>query len=88
MACFSDFIQASYDHEGPGMPTNQAHKMRTYDAIYLNRQRTHLAFNLNTGTVKKPRTIRVLPAPDSVLNGVTNGAEISMEGSGTEVDLP
>jgi len=74
VACFGDFIQASYDREGPGMPTNRTHEMCTYDAIYLgttgNHQGTHLLFNLNTGTVKKPRTIRFLPAPDSVIEQV------------------
>ena len=55
------------------MPTNRANEMRTYDAIYLgttgNRQGTHLTFDLDMGTGKKPRIIRILPAPKVLLKG-------------------
>ena len=48
--------------------------MRTYDGIYLvlagNRQGTINFFYLETGKVKKPRTIVSFPVPDRVITTV------------------
>ncbi len=44
---------------------------RTFPGIFLgptgNRQGTHKVFDINTGIVKKPRTITPLPMPDWVI---------------------
>ena len=44
---------------------------RTFPGIFLgptgNRQGTHKVFDINTGVVKKPRTITPLPMPDRVI---------------------
>ena len=66
-AGFGDFVQASYDRD----VKNGVSDMRTYNGIYLgptgNHQGNVKVFNIGTGKVKKPRTIRILPVPDRVI---------------------
>jgi hypothetical protein len=50
--------------------------LRTFLGIFLgptgNRQGTHKVFDINTGTVKKPRTVILLPMPDRVIKVVND----------------
>ena len=69
-AGFGDFVRARYDRD----VTNLVSDMRTYDSIYLgptgNRQVTISIFDIETGKVKKPRTIVYFPVPDRVITAV------------------
>jgi hypothetical protein len=49
---------------------------RTFPGIFLgptgNRQGTHKVFDINTGVVKKPHTVTLLPMPDRVIKVVND----------------
>ena len=66
-AGFGDFVQASYDRN----VTNRVGDMLTYGGIYLgpsgNWQGNVNVFYLETGEIKKPRTIVSFPVPDRVI---------------------
>ena len=63
-------MRARYDRD----VTNLVSDMRTYDSIYLgptgNRQVTISIFDIETGKIKKPRTIVYFPVPDRVITAV------------------
>jgi hypothetical protein len=71
IAPFGSYIKA---HDNP-MITNIMHPC-TFPGIFLgptgNRQGTHKVFDINTGAVKKPRTVTLLPMPDRAFKVVND----------------
>jgi hypothetical protein len=65
-ATFSSYVKA---HDDPTITNTMC--PRTFPGIFLgptgNRQGTHKVFDINTGVVKKTRTITPLPMPDRVI---------------------
>jgi hypothetical protein len=57
------------------MITNIMHPC-TFPGIFIgptgNRQGTHKVFDINTGVVKKPRTVTLLPIPNMVIKVVND----------------
>jgi hypothetical protein len=66
---FGEYVEAHSD-----LDVTNANKPRTFAGIYLgvtgNIQGTEKVFNLKTGTVKKPRSVTLLPIPDVVIKQV------------------
>jgi hypothetical protein len=71
IAPFGSYVEA---HNDP-MITNTM-RLHTFPALFLgpmgNLQRTHKVFDINTGTVKKPCTVTLLPMPDRVIKVVND----------------
>jgi hypothetical protein len=67
--CKTTFGSNVEAHDNPTITNTM--RPRTFPGIFLgptgNRQGTHKVFNINTGVVKKPRTITPLPMPDRVM---------------------
>jgi hypothetical protein len=63
---FGSYVKA---HDDPTITNTM--RPRTFPGIFLgptgNRQGTHKVFDINTGVIKKPRTITPLPMPDRVI---------------------
>jgi hypothetical protein len=51
-------------------------RLCTFPGIFLgptgNRQGTHKVFDINTGMVKKPQTVALLPMPNRIISVVNN----------------
>jgi hypothetical protein len=80
IAPFGSYIEA---HDDPTI-TNTMHP-RTFPGIFLsptgNHQGTHKVFDINTGVVKKPCTVTLLPMPDRVVKVVNDwGCRHAKEG--------
>jgi hypothetical protein len=71
IAPFGSYVKA---HDNPAI-TNTMH-LHTFPEIFLgpmgNCQGTHKVFDINTGAVKKPCTVTLLPMPDSVIKVVND----------------
>ncbi len=71
IASFGSYIKA---HNDPTIMNTM--RLRNFPGIFLgpmgNHQGTHKVFDINTGMVKKPRTVNLLPMPDKVIKVVNN----------------
>jgi hypothetical protein len=67
--CKTTFGSYAQAHDDPTITNTM--QPQTFPGIFLsptgNRQGTHKVFDINTGVVKKPRTITPLPMPDRVI---------------------
>ena len=70
--CTGEFVKYVEAHTNPDITNNS--RSRTFSGIYLgitgNIQGTKKVFDLETGTVKKPRSVTVFPMPDRVISQV------------------
>jgi hypothetical protein len=84
---FGSYIKA---HDDP-ITTNTMHP-QTFPGIFLgltgNRQGTHKVFDINTGVVKKPRTITPLPMPDRVIAIIKDWGQCHQKEDKASIQIP